>query len=196
MANRLAVLALAIAAIAQVLNLVALPSESVQTSLAFWKHVRSEAEALDPSKSQHPASAAKTRADVLQAADAVLANPDGLLVGARIHYMLWLASFLLTTLAIFALVLRWRRWPLVAIVAAGIFFWLQPLTALRLFNVDGRFDVAHGVSQLALMSHHAGPFWTMIVLSALVPALFVAVVVYGLHHGYRVWREKDAANAP
>lgn len=155
MVARLAVLALATAAFAQLLNLWPLPSEAAAQSMAFWAKIKSDAEAIDLSRSPRPESDAKAKAEIIQASDAVLANPDGLLLGARIHWALWFGSAALSALAGFALIRRWRYWPLLAVASAAMFFWLQqPLSAYRVFYIDGQFDLHHGVSQLEFMSQY------------------------------------------
>lgn len=178
MANRIAVSVLVLAAMVHLSNLWPLPSEVAAERLAFWSDLKSKATALDPSKSERPAYDAKARTEMLRDIDAVLADPAHLVAEAWFHWVLYLAAALLAALTAYVAFRRWRHWPWLAGACAIVYFWLyQPLTPLRFFYPEGRFDFSAGVSQLAFISQHPGPFFSMIINGS-VAILLVAVVAH------------------
>lgn len=196
MAIRLSFSALVLAMGVHLMGLWPLPSEVAKQRLTFWTSMKSQANAIDPSKSDRPHFDAQIKGGMLRDVDAVLADPEQLLAQARFEWALYLAAAALTAAAAIALLRSWRYWPWLAFVCAIGFFWLyRPLTSLKLFYVEDRFDFASGVTQLKIISQHPTVFWSMVLVSV-VAALLVLVVLHGVIHAYRHSFTKRAANAP
>jgi hypothetical protein len=108
MATRLAMLALVIAAIAQLANVWPLPDEMARRTVAYWTDLRSKAEAIDPSKSERPVYDAKARAQILQTVDSMLGDPSRIRQQAWLHWLLWLGSAGVAAVAAIAVLRQWR----------------------------------------------------------------------------------------
>jgi hypothetical protein len=195
MAIRLSISALVLAIGVHLMGLWPLPSEVAKQRFAFWTNMKSEANAIDPSKSDRPHFDVQIRERMLGDINAVLSNPDQLLAQARFEWALYLVAAAFTAVAAFTVMRRWRYWPWTSVGSAIVFFWLyHPFAPFRLFYAEGRFDLASGIAQLKLISEHPTVFWTMLFVTV-VAVLLILVVLYAVIRAYRQSSIKGAANA-
>jgi hypothetical protein len=183
MTNRIAAMALLLACAAQLLALWPMPQEVAARRIAAFSEAKNYWETTDPSKSDNPQWAAKTKAELLPRIDEVLANTDRIRTEAQVEWG-WRVFSVLVTAA--AAITAWLRaslhWRWLSLASLVVFMWLQqPWFVLRVFLFDGQVDLGRGIQQLvSIGSKSAGALSMMLLFNLAIPLLLVAVVTYAM----------------
>jgi hypothetical protein len=182
MTERIAAWLLVLATGIQAITLWPLPNEVASERIAFWSSSKTYWERVDPVKSENPQWTARAKAESLSRINAVLADPGAVTNEVRLHWGLWLLSFLAGAAATTAAFLAWRLWLWPTLISMALFMWLQqPWQVLRFFNWDGDLQIGRGIRQITYMgTKDPDILVTMIVFNVITPVALLVVTGYAL----------------